>query len=171
MRTPSTSPLDPLFYAHHLNVDYNLFAAQMKWSQKGYRIDHSFAPLNLNDRIPGFPNVTVSDVLDVADLCIQYQQSSMDLLANDTPPATTSSTAPATATTNENHIRSTTVSIDVSSPTGSIWSQVDKDRLVPSKNTEKAKNFTLDLPDDWVNNVFKNHSSQVKSDSNKITEK
>jgi hypothetical protein len=70
---PATSPLDPIFYAHHCHIDYVTFQNQLRLGKVGSPPSHSFGPhLTPKSELPGFPGIKIEDVFDVADLCISY---------------------------------------------------------------------------------------------------
>jgi hypothetical protein len=80
------SPLDPLFYAHHCNIDYIAFRNQLQWFDDGFPRDYSYKPLNPKSELPGFPGIKLEDVLDLVDLCISYAPPRSGNTRNNTSP-------------------------------------------------------------------------------------
>ena len=96
MATLQYSPIDPIFYAVHSNVDYTLLQAQVLWKQGKFSEEKSYTPLKLDSKIPGFDNVTIADVLDVYDICVSYLPSSSSASSNSTSSTVSSVNIPTT---------------------------------------------------------------------------
>jgi hypothetical protein len=145
-----TSPLDPIFYAHHSNVDYTLLKAQLLWASDSYPLEKSYGPdLTLNTTIPGFPGTQVGDVIDVADICVRYV------------PSKTTSVPPINNTTGTNTTGTNTTG------TNTTGTNVTNSTLVP---TVDVKNFTLDLSDEWLQSSFRNNSAAIRNEAQGIQE-
>jgi hypothetical protein len=168
MNRVSLSPLDPIFYAHHSHIDYLFHRAQLGWVENSVPGSYALSAkmsdgtiIDANFRIPGHPNVTVGDVLDLDTLCIRYAPFG-EVVQPQTPAITSTSAASrtATVTTTRSSLASST-STPSASPTG-------KPYLPPGY--DPSANFTLDLPQDWANMSFGVRANEVKDRASQIAD-
>jgi len=150
------SAFDPLFYAHHCHIDYLILQAQLKWADQKFPLSSSYGPeLKLDTPMAGFPDVTIGDVLDVADICVSYDVSK--------PPVT-----PVTPVVTPG-IVNVTGGGNVSNVTGGgNVSNVTNVTNVPVDGTTDLKNFTLKLTDEWVESSFGNNSEEIVKEAEKM---
>ncbi|KAJ3053301.1 hypothetical protein HK097_004578 [Rhizophlyctis rosea] len=105
------SPLDPMFFAHHSNVDYLYHTAQEGWNVKDKRnqawqirgscpanADDSARCLTLNTRLPYF-EIPVSEVQFISQQCIKYAPPIVGPWTGKPPTTTTTTTTTTTRTT------------------------------------------------------------------------
>ena len=160
-----TSPIDPIFYAHHAFVDYTFFQAQMGWKAAGYDASYSIGgllknrqPLTADTPIQGFEQWTPKRLLDVGDLCIRYARIGENLGSN-------GGSAPVASVTTSGTVSATvpaTVPVATSSSTAPAHVHGGRHRhhkvpanYFPSQYDPKAQ-FSLDLPKSWIDMSFGN---------------
>lgn len=174
------SPLDPIFYAHHANIDYTLLQAQLLWSEEEFPKERSYTPLTLNLKLPTFPDISVGDVLDVADICVSYLPSekkeevavtevttNSTATANNTGDNTTIVVANSTIT-NSTVANSTVTNSTVSNSTAGGLNSTTS--VIANGTDSSLKNFTLELSDEWVQMSFKNNFEEMKKEAEDIQE-
>jgi hypothetical protein len=127
------SPLDPLFYAHHCNIDYIAFRNQLQWSDDGFPRDYSYKPLTPKSELPGFPGIKLEDVLDIADLCISYAPPRSGNTGNNTSP-------PLPGNTNITNPSNTNITD-------------------PSTPGQVINSTTVELSDEWLKSSFGNDAN------------
>lgn len=166
-----SSALDPIFYAHHANVDYTLLQAQLLWAQGNYPKDKAYGPLTLKSKIAGFPDKVIGDVLDVADICVSYVPSGRQREPVVEPPVTTTnSTNVNTTSTNNTTVNNTNVNntIGTGNVNGTNGTILNSTQIPNINVTNSLKNFTLELSDEWVEMSFKNKSQDIKKEAEGI---
>jgi hypothetical protein len=133
----TTSPLDPIFYAHHCHIDFIAFQHQLQWFADGFPRDYSYKPLNPKSELPGFPGTKLEDVIDIADLCVSYA-----------PP----STIPEIGTLDKN-VTDPSIPGNTNITDPSIAGNTNiTDPSIPRKRV--INSTAIELPDEWLKASF-----------------
>ncbi|KAI8896089.1 hypothetical protein BC833DRAFT_118895 [Globomyces pollinis-pini] len=105
-----SSPLDPMFYMHHVHLDLMFVQAQAGWKAANFGPNGQVGGLyngnqkcSYDTKIPGYGNLKIGNIVEVRDMCVDYV-----LPGRKVPEVTTTVTTKTTiATTSTNPITST----------------------------------------------------------------